>query len=84
MANVENFRLFGGNGEEVNQEPNENGNDKNDQTEVTFGFPILDETQNVVMKTFLLQFYHISMVCPSKTSIHSYLSLIIFLEVIIM
>ena len=50
MVDAKNFKLFGGNGEEVNQEPNENWNDRNDQIEVTYGFPILDETRNVVMK----------------------------------
>ena len=44
MVDVQNYRLFGGNEEDENRRPNENENEGNDQIEVIFGFPILDET----------------------------------------
>ena len=61
MANAKNYKLFGGNEEDGNRIPNENENEGNDQTEVTFGFSILDEMKNVVIKnTFpsILSHFH--------------------------
>ena len=37
---------------------NHGGNQEKNEDEVTFGFPIVDHSTNVHMKTILLRYYH--------------------------